>query len=366
MSQRNREAKSWSLVIATMLPMAFASGVSFAGPVSSEAMQIVSPFTDDHGAVATNISGITCLPPVDGKFVCLAIDDEGRMAQAATIEGSQLRAGGKIKIIGKTPPPDIVGTKPRIDACLKGEDTFKDLDGEAVAHDGKFFYVTGSHGCSRHSNKFRASSFVLARIPNDTVTAAAQVGSTTVSEGDSISTTYRLSEALLIAPSVKDFFARDLMTKNGMNIEGLAISDGKLYVGLRAPVVGDQAFLVEIDVDLLFDANRPIVGNDVKEISLSLGAGRGIRDLAWLSDGRLLILSGPAQEDPIAFAVHAVDLRGDRQMQTAILDDIAKMESKTKAEGLHVLGKNGNTFDLIVMFDGPESGGPRRYELNLD
>ena len=153
MAQRNREAKSWPLVFAAMSLMAFASGASFAGPVRSEATQIVSPFTDDHGAVAINISGITCLPPIDGKFVCLAIDDEGRMAQAATIEGSQLRAGGKIKIIGKTPPPAIVGTRPRIDACSKGEDKFKDLDGEAVAHDGKFFYVAGSHGCARHGRR---------------------------------------------------------------------------------------------------------------------------------------------------------------------------------------------------------------------
>jgi hypothetical protein len=378
MSRRN--ATHQRLLFATLL--ALAPSAALGGPVKSDAMQTAPALTDDDGKTATDISGISCLPPAGGKFVCLVIDDQGRLAQAATIEGTQLRAGGKIKLLGKTAPPSIVGAvpDPKFDACSKGPDEFKDLDGEAVAHDGTFFYVVGSHGCTRTKNKFRASSFVLARIADADVTAAAAADSAAVNESAAVATTFRLSEALLLAPSVKGFFAHDLMTKidgktkNGLNIEGLAIAGGKLYAGLRAPVIAraraqgadivDQAFLVAVDLAPLFDAQRPITETHVREIPLSLGAGRGIRDLAWLPDGRLLILSGPAQDNDAPYELHVKDdPRSDADSKrVAVLDDIP---AGAKAEAMHVLGQNGKTLNLVVLFDGPDSGGPRRYGVDL-
>jgi hypothetical protein len=53
-------------------------------------------------------------------------------------------------LIGKDgPPADIVGKEPTVDNCSRKNDKFKDLDGEAVAHDQQSFYVVGSHGCSQ-------------------------------------------------------------------------------------------------------------------------------------------------------------------------------------------------------------------------
>ncbi|MGY8681520.1 DUF3616 domain-containing protein [Bradyrhizobium sp. UFLA05-153] len=236
------------------------------------------------------------------------------------------------------------------------------MDGEAVAHYQNDFYVVGSHGCSRKSNKFRASSFILARVPDDMVAKAAAAGPKAPIEKGQVATSYRLSEALLIAPHAKAFFTRDLMTGNGLNVEGLAVVAGKLYAGLRAPVIGMKAYLVEVDLDALFDAGRSMsLGKEVREIELDFLEGRGIRDLAVLADGRLLILSGPAQAEGISFALHAIDPKNSSFSLVAIIDDIP---SDWKAEGLHVLGQDQSGLELMIMFDGPKSGAPRRYNIN--
>jgi hypothetical protein len=336
-----------------------------AASIQSFDFEIVAALTDDDGDEATDISGVSCLPPDGGKHVCLVIDDQGRLAQAATIEGLKLRGGGKIRLISKGgAPADIVGQEPIVDECSEKAAKFKDLDGEAVAHYRQDFYVVGSHGCSRNGNKFRASSFVLARVPDQIVSKVAAADSKSVDENGPIATSYRLSEALLVAPHVKEFFARDLMTKNGLNIEGLAIIDGKLYAGLRAPVVDTKAYLIEVDLDALFDAGKSIaLGKEVREIELDFLGGRGIRDLAALGDGRLVVLSGPAQADGTPFALHFLDPKTNIAKPIAVLGDVP---SGAKAEGLHVLAQSPKGMDLVIMFDGPKSGGARRYSIEFE
>ncbi len=48
------------------------------------------------------------------------------------------------------------------------------------------------------------------------------------------------------------------MDENGLNIEGLVVSGGKLFAGLRAPTLDGKAFIVAIDADKLFDPLAPI------------------------------------------------------------------------------------------------------------
>jgi Protein of unknown function (DUF3616) len=347
----------WAL-LATILPCA-----ARAASIKSSAVEIASPLTDDKGQPSNDISGVSCLEPQGATRICLVIDDQGRLAQAATFEGSTLTGRGKIRLIGKGDAlPDIVGKQPTVDNCSNKNDRFKDLDGEAVARDANNFYVAGSHGCSRHSNKFHASSFILARIPNDVVMRAAAAGSDTIDEKGPVATSYRLSEALLVAPTVKASFAQDLMTQNGLNIEGLAVVGGKLYAGLRAPILGKNAFLVVVDVDRLFDAARPIGEADVSEIALDLG-GRGVRDLAVLADGRLLVLAGPAQSDDLSFALYAVEPASKAVTPIA---DLVDVPPDAKAEALHILAQDAAALDLLILFDGAKSGAPRRYAIGLN
>ena len=355
-------------ILASVLLALSTPCVAHAASIKSAAMEVDAPLTDDDGNEATDISGVSCLPPNGEKHICLVIDDQGRLAQAATIEGSKLRGGGKIRLIGKGgPPADIAGKEPDVDECSEKAAKFKDLDGEAVAHYKQYFYVVGSHGCSRNSNKFRASSFIIARVPDEVVVKAAAADPKTSDDKGPVATSYRLSEALLVAPHVKEFFARDLMTKNGLNIEGLAVVDGKLYAGLRAPVLKKNAYLIEVDLDALFDASRTIsLGKEVREIELDL-EGRGVRDLAVLADGRVLILSGPAQADGSSYALHSLDPRkkdSDKMEPklVAILDDLPP---DSKAEGVHVLAQEPSRLEVVILLDGPKSGKPRRYGVEL-
>src|SRR5690606_17034440 len=99
------------------------------------------------------------------------------------------------------------------------------MDGEGVAYDGDWFYVTGSHGCTRKDGGLRLSMFLLARLrPNDDGSAA------------TVQTTSRLTEQLCATPLLQPSFGRALDT-GGLNIEGIAAVSGRLLLGLRAPTV---------------------------------------------------------------------------------------------------------------------------------
>jgi hypothetical protein len=188
----------------------------------------------------------------------------------------------------------------------------------------------------------------------------------TVGDKGPVATSYRLSEALLVAPHAKEFFARDLMTKNGLNIEGLAVVDGKLYAGLRAPVVKKNAYLIEVDLDALFDAGRSIsLGKEVREIELDFLEGRGIRDLAVLADGRFLVLSGPAQADGASYALHSLDPKNPRKMDPKLVAIFDDLPPDSKAEGVHVLAQEPSRLEVVILFDGSKNGGPRRYSIEL-
>jgi len=323
--------------------------------------QITAPFTDDNGEVATNISGLACMPADATSSTCLVIDDQGRFAQIAHIGNGQVAAGARLPLIGRQPSRNTVGQPPADIRCSDSERKFRDLDGEAAAYAAPFFYVVGSHGCSRHKNKFRSSSFILARIPErqvaDHVTSDARTF-----DSSAVETTYRLSEVLAAAPRIRPYFTQDLMSANGVNVEGITVVGGKLFAGLRAPTLDGKAFILAINVNRLFDERAPINEGDVQTISVSIGADRGIRDLARLNDGQLLILSGPAQDAPVPFEIHVFDIKAETSTLLGALDALPDAPA-AKAEAISVLSLRGNAVDVLVMFDGLPSGGPREYTI---
>jgi Protein of unknown function (DUF3616) len=319
--------------------------------------QVTAPFTDDNGEVAMNISGLACMPTDAAPSTCLVIDDQGRFAQIAFIGNGQVAAGARLPVIGRKPSRNTLGQPPAETACSDGERKFRDLDGEAVAYAAPFFYVVGSHGCSRHSNKFRSSSFILARIPER------QVASVNLSlDPSSVQTTYRLSEALAASPRIRPYFTQDLMNANGVNVEGLAVVRGMLFVGLRAPTIGGNSFIVTIDADRLFDEIATIAEDDLRVISVPIGGGRGIRDLTRLNDEQLLVLSGPSQDTPVPFEIHVLDIEAGT---TTLLGTLSELPDAAgaKAEAISVLSRHGDAIDILVMFDGLPSGGPREYTI---
>jgi Protein of unknown function (DUF3616) len=308
--------------------------------------------------VAVDISGIACLPLRHGQRTCLLINDENRNAQLATIKNDRMVVGDTVKLIGKDPDPDTLGSPPQV-KCSK-EDGFKDLDGEGVAYAEPYFYVVGSHGCSRKGDEFRLSSFILARVKVDRN-----------GEPSKVKTTYRLSDLLARAGAAAPFFGKDLESANGLNIEGIAAKGDTLWFGLRAPVAVDSkglAYLVRADASDLFGSGHAPSDEVPKVIPVAL-EGLGIRDIAPLPGRHLLILAGAAHGPEVPFRLFVVDSDSGDASPIGVLAEVKETvggETKVgKAEGIVVLDATANRVQFVVVFDSLPNGAPRQGEALL-
>jgi len=347
-------------------PAAAVSSLAFVRPYT-----IQGEFVDDDGHVATDLSGLACtaLPARH----CLAVNDENQTAQFATIEDGRILPQSTIPLIGTQPSAATLGMAPEITTCPAGAKKYKEFDGEAVAYAAPYFYVVGSHGCGRHNQAFRLSSFLLARIRVDSRARPVDAQGHPLSEaaaGQAVETTYRLSDVLQRAPAVSAFFGKGLdEAANGLNIEGLAVVDDMLFVGLRAPSLEGKAYILGALLADLFAAGHAPAAAVPEVLAVELGpptAKIGIRDLALFQD-RLLILAGPAQEQSdVAYSLFLVEPRaGAKPTPVAAIPDLTKDGKRMKAESMTVLDAEGDTLRLLIMFDGLRNGEPREYRVSL-
>ncbi|MGF7151821.1 hypothetical protein FHS96_005489 [Sphingomonas zeicaulis] len=312
-------------------------------------------FKVDNSIPEYNVSGMACSLSDKSSRICVIIDDELTFAERVNVRGRKIEPDAPIELVTASTP---VGTAPVI-PC---DDVKKpnDLDGEAVAESEGSFYVIGSHGCGRNKGAFRSSSFLLARIP--------LVGTPAV--------TYRVSEALQGCPDIggrygkwlQDFTGKDGKPRaddNGLNIEGLAITGGRMWIGLRGPVLrregspSDEAFIISLDADAPFIVDKPL---QARLYSVGLGPERGVRDLAALGDGRILILAGPRIGGGIDYAIYVFDPRNGTAVAIATL---RQHDPAQKQEGLVVLREDRNTVDLLLLQDGVKNGGPYEVQVNV-
>ncbi|SFJ99344.1 DUF3616 domain-containing protein [Methylocapsa palsarum] len=325
-------------------------------PLQAVQLYLVDPpfLEKDNGKdkIAEDLSGAAC----DRSGLCLAINDQSRSAQFFTIDNGHIAAGKKAPLIDDVPSPSTLGEKPAAVAasplaqgCLDQEPVFKDLDGEGVAYAAPYFYIVGSHGCSRAGNEFVLSSFILARLRADENGARI------------VETTYRLGDALRTAPKIGPFFGKHLIQEDGLNIEGLAVVGDKLFAGLRAPTIEGAAYLVGVKVSALFAPGHEPLRGEPEIIPIALGCNVGVRDMAAMPDGRLLVLAGPAQEQwHIPFSLFTVEPRpGGAVKQIAVLEDVFDRKKRAKAEAVTVLGVK--PLRVLIFFDGPKNGAPREY-----
>jgi hypothetical protein len=90
-------------------------------------------------------------------------------------------------------------------------------------------------------------------------------------------------------------------------------------------------------------------------IQLPLGQGTGIRGLASLPDGRLLVLSGPAQDQSDVPQGLSLVAPNDQPVWEAqpLLPRIEAANADAKAEGLAVLAAADGTLRVLVLFEDP-------------
>jgi hypothetical protein len=326
--------------------------------------------------LAQDLSGIACRGPArGGAFDCLVVNDESSFAQRATYRDGRLRPGAPVPLIGEAPPApgEAAGDASAIGTCRDGTQEFGEFDGEGIAwlpgqaRAGTYFLV-GSHACGRNAQRvrLRPSTHLIARIEVD---ASGRFAPPALSS--------RLGPALRAAPVVGGHYNQPLTPAgNGLDIEGVAAAGDRLFFGLRAPSIGGHAHVLVVPAAAVFDrgapADRPVpmaVGR------IPLGPDAGIRDIAALPGGRLLVLSGPAQDqEEVPFGLHLVtppaspgaQAVGDWPLRTLVAR-IAPPEAHpgAKAEGLAVLEADGREARLLVLYEDPRAGGAWEYRVAL-
>jgi hypothetical protein len=320
---------------------------------------------DKKKKTAKDISGMGCAPPQGDTRNCLVVNDENKGAQFATIRKDELAAGTFVPLIGDEADTKTLGSAPK---TCKHKGDFDNMDGEGVAYAEPFFYIVGSHGCSRKGYEFHLSSFILARVRVDTqgrpVDASGQLlGKKKFSRA--VETTYRVSDWLMAADDVADFFGKNL-EKNGLNIEGVAVHGNRIWFGLRAPVTKasrdgkefeEQAFVVGGEVADLFEPGDKPSKARPKVASFDLDK-RGIRDLAALPDGRLLVLAGPINEEKVAFALYVSDPGRNTAKLIGTLPEVQGKKKMGKAEGVALLEVRAGSAQAVILFDGLPNGAP--------
>lgn len=325
------------------------AGTARAEPLKPEhKIEATSDFAGKKRKAAKDISGIACRPPSGAEYLCLLINDESKAAQFATLTQGAIKPGRSLPLIGDAAPPAL-GRQHAI-ACPQAG-SFGEFDGEGIAYAGRHFYVIGSHGCSRQGGEYRPSSFLLARIPLDN----GQAGTPELS--------WRVADLFKAAGEITPYLGKPLDAgSNGLNIEGLAVVGDRLWFGLRAPTLDGRAFLVGGSVAELFKPGSEPGTSKPQLLAFAAGAQRGVRDLAPLADGRLLVLLGPAQEQDVPYAILLLD-----PADPAAARQLGELRERknAKAEALTVLAEGREELRVLVGYDSVKNGEFEEYRLKL-
>ena len=301
------------------------------------------------------MSGVACPSNSFGQRRCLAVFDEGGEARYLTIMDKGYSTDNEEVVLL---PGDV------------------ELDAEGAARDGRYYYVTGSHGAkqedcannpdSRHVIRFLVSSGraqkALEASPDGKPAGFADTGALwAIMKGVS-----GLKES--VGETMCDKASKTPVTtaKRGVNIEGLAVKDGRLFFGFRSPAVGGAAKILSVDADRLFsggDANP-------KLFTLMLGAGQAVRDLQAVSDG-ILVLAGPDEAETSKNAGWALARWDGQSAVEAVVRPkilarlnlqnvkMRRCDKKMKPEALAVIeDKPGEPYKAVIFSDGMCDGGP--------
>ncbi len=310
------------------------------------------PFDKD---TRKSVSGIACaLQPAPRR--CLLALDEGIATRTILLgDGSY-----------------AVDEKP-LDLPLDGAE----LDAEAAAADNGYYYLAGSHARKRKHCDENPASHHLLRIGYDPASGAVLTDAN--GKISDITDATGLDKVFAAVSGVKEHLDDCLKDGQGVDIEGMAVMGPKLYLGFRGPANAGYAPILALDKKALF-ANEPA---SPELTNLEVGKGRGIRDLAAVKDG-ILVLAGPGDAEPSAGTspptwtfslwdgshddggkatpklLTELDLSG-----VALRDGAGCDDKEIKPEGIAVLSDEPHHLKILVLSDGMCDGGPLVFSVDF-
>ena len=245
---------------------------------------------------------------------------------AAVVNGSHLWLGGdegtSIDRLSREADGSFAGhTRFDLASVLPLPGGSEEVDIEGMDVDGGYLWLIGSHSLKRKKaeadktpaeNIKRLASigadgnrFTLARVPIDARgKPVKKEGTLTVARLQGNAQGNLLTEALKkdahVGPFVRPVLPDGIPSKdNGLDVEGLAVSGDRVFLGLRGPVLRGWAIVIELRVveqsgGVLALEKLDSSGAVLRRHFLDLD-GVGIRDL--VVDGNdLLVLSGPTMD----------------------------------------------------------------------
>lgn len=257
----------------------------------------------------------------------------------------------------------------------------EEIDIEGLAYADYYLWVAGSHSLKRKKPKPDTSDaenlerlatlsreenrYLLARIPlvngqlhhqclhperPDQVLTAAQLQRKR--HGN------QLTKVLKKDPHLRPFLKADIPGKdNGFDIEGLAVAEDRVFLGLRGPVLRGWAILLDLHLKEKTSEQLRLQkledGNRYRKYFLDLD-GMGIRDLCWQGSD-LLILAGPTMalngEIGVFRLANALALSQSQCLSPKHLFNIPHGHDTDRAEGITLLPDAAPR--LLAVYDSP-------------
>jgi hypothetical protein len=324
-------------------------------------------FSDESQAAAThtNLSAVR----LDGRALWIAGDE------TATIE----------RLLGDDPVrPTEFGGETRFRLAdfvdLPGIDADEEADVEGLARSGRFLWAVGSHSLRRKQIKERhegqkalrrlariegqANRQILVRLPivdvdgvptpvREFTADGVRHRAAAVSARDDLRRLLRDDEHLAVFLPIP---GKD----NGLDIEGIAVRDDRVFLGLRGPVLRGWAFVLELRPYVVDEEpgrlrlHRFEDGRPYRKHVLDLD-GLGVRDLCPDGDD-LLVLAGPTMDLDGPVRIYRWHDACRAEVPTIVRHDLLSRELELTygegddhAEGLSMLG----TDRVLVVYDSP-------------